>query len=151
MVPHGVPHGGAHGGSSDIEWGWICAGVVGIGLIVIIVGAIKSARESASAGRIRIIALPPGEAPEYVRRGWVGLELPLALGEAGPRQITTVGVLSGRGQETTVGYAAPGPTAVALLTHHDREAAQWWRENAPHVLDARFLFVFAVECCEKVD
>jgi hypothetical protein len=125
--------------------------VVGIGLIVILVGAIKSARESASAGRIRIIAPPPGEAPEYVRRAWVGLELALAPGEAQPRPLATFGVLSGRGEETTFGYAVPGPTAVALLTHHDREAAQWWRENAPHVLDARFLFVFAAECCEKVD
>ena len=31
---------------------------------------------------IRIIAVPPGEAPEEIRRAWVGLVLPLAFGES---------------------------------------------------------------------
>jgi len=30
-------------------------------------------------GRIRVIAVPAGEAPPWVREKWVGLELPLTL------------------------------------------------------------------------
>ena len=44
---------------------------------------------------VRIIATPPGEAPEEVRRAWVGLELPLAAGETGPHTTPVGGVLTG--------------------------------------------------------
>src|SRR5947199_83534 len=44
---------------------------------------------------IRIIDVPPGEAPEWVRRAWVGLVLPLAPGEYGPRVLAAAGVLTG--------------------------------------------------------
>lgn len=43
---------------------------------------------------IRIIAIPPGEAPLWVREKWVGLELPLADGDS-VVQVFTSGVLSG--------------------------------------------------------
>jgi len=45
---------------------------------------------------IRIIAIPPGEAPSWVREKWVGLELPLADGDS-VVQVFTSGVLSGPG------------------------------------------------------
>ncbi|HEY7315037.1 MAG TPA: hypothetical protein VH643_37170 [Gemmataceae bacterium] len=44
---------------------------------------------------VRIIATPPGEAPEEIRQAWLGLELPLAAGETGPHNVPTGGVLSG--------------------------------------------------------
>jgi hypothetical protein len=44
---------------------------------------------------IRIIATPSGEASEEVRRAWIGLELPLAAGETGPRTVSIGGVLTG--------------------------------------------------------
>ena len=44
---------------------------------------------------IRIVRTPPGEAPLWVREKWVGLELPLASGDYGPRHAYTSGVLSG--------------------------------------------------------
>ncbi len=44
--------------------------------------------------RIRIIEVPPGEAPLWVREKWVGLELPLAQQSPTPISPYTVGVLS---------------------------------------------------------
>lgn len=45
--------------------------------------------------KIRITDIPGGEAPLEIRRAWVGLVLPLAPGEDGPRTPRTAGVLSG--------------------------------------------------------
>ena len=92
---------------------------------------------------IRIIGTPPGEAPEEVRREWVGLELPLAAGETGARVVPSAGVLSGprsflaalgrmlRGRFTRRrGYAVEVAAAVAALEHVHPDAAAWWRSNA---------------------
>lgn len=47
-------------------------------------------------GTIRIIARPPGEAPQAVREAWIGLELPLPPGRSGHRRgWLTTGVVSG--------------------------------------------------------
>ena len=43
--------------------------------------------------RIRIIAVPPEEAPAWVREKWVGLELPLARWSSSPIAGGTYGVL----------------------------------------------------------
>ncbi|MBT1513363.1 hypothetical protein KIP88_22985 [Bradyrhizobium sp. SRL28] len=42
---------------------------------------------------IRIVAVPPGEAPLWVRQKWVGLDLPVAR-YSGCRKFLTMGVLS---------------------------------------------------------
>ncbi len=44
---------------------------------------------------VRIIAAPPGEAPEEVRQAWIGLELPLAAGEKKARALFASGALVG--------------------------------------------------------
>jgi hypothetical protein len=88
--------------------------------------------------RIRITDIPPGEAPEDVRRAWVGLVLPLARGETGPRTLHTGGVLTGpRGllmglvhilfgwTQRETGYVVEGGVAVDLLGRKDRGAAAW--------------------------
>ncbi len=46
--------------------------------------------------KIRIVACPPGEAPQAVREAWIGLELPLPPGRLGHRRgWLTTGVVSG--------------------------------------------------------
>jgi hypothetical protein len=112
---------------------------------------------------VRIIATPPGEAPEEVRRGWVGLELPLAAGEAGPREVPTSGVLSGprtflgrllarlaRQTRQEYGYVIDAPQALFLLAGKAPRAAQWWRAFAPHCWRPGYKFVFRAEVCAKV-
>jgi hypothetical protein len=112
---------------------------------------------------IRIVATPPGEAPEEVRREWVGLELPLAAGQTGPRPVLGGGVLSGPrtllGKLLTrltgrlkphFGYVIDAPQALVLLAEKAPWAAQWWREHAPHCWEPGYLFVFSAEVCAEV-
>jgi hypothetical protein len=112
---------------------------------------------------IRIIATPPGEAPEEVRRAWVGLELPLAAGETGPRDLPVGGVLTGArtflgklfnlltGQRRYAhGYVIDAPQALVLLAEKSPRAALWWREHAPHCWQPGQVFLFHPEVCAEL-
>jgi hypothetical protein len=112
---------------------------------------------------IRIIATPPGEAPEEVRRAWIGLDLPLAAGETGPRTVPVGGVLTGPRtflgklfkllagrRQYSYGYVIDAPQALVLLAEKAPWAAQWWRECAPHCWQPGSKFVFAAEACAAV-
>lgn len=112
---------------------------------------------------IRIIATPPGEAPDEVRRAWLGLELPLADGEIGPRNVPTGGVITGprtflgklwkllTGQRQFAhGYVINAPQALVLLAEKAPSAALWWRECAPHCWQPGQVFLFPAEVCVEV-
>jgi hypothetical protein len=112
---------------------------------------------------VRIVATPPGEAPEEVRQAWVGLELPLASGERGPRTLPVSGVLSGPRSflgklfawlsgrtRRAYGYVIDAPQALVLLAEKAPWAAQWWRERAPHCWSPGHRFVFHAETCEEL-
>ena len=115
------------------------------------------------AMEVRIISVPPGEAPEDIRRAWVGLTLPLAPGEVGPRPLPAFGVVSG--PRTRVGqlwrvvtgrapksmqYVIRIDDALAALERASPEAAAWWRANTPDLVGSRRLFGFAAEVCEEI-
>jgi hypothetical protein len=112
---------------------------------------------------IRIVSVPPGEAPLWVREKWVGLELPLAYGDSGARRAITSGVLSGprnrlialwwalRGRlERKSGYAVDANEAVRILEGTAPEAAAWWRKNVPRLQHRKRKFLFAPAACEVV-
>ena len=112
---------------------------------------------------VRIVATPPGEAPEEVRRAWVGLVLPLAAREKGPRTVATSGVLTGprtfwgavwvllTGQTAKwYGYVVDAPRSLFLLAESAPRAAQWWRECVPHTWMPGRLLVFPAEVCVEV-
>jgi hypothetical protein len=127
---------------------WVIAAVVIFGLLVVAIAVAVSRR----AGRVRvcIVDVPPGEAPDYIRRAWVGLELPLAPGQTGPVALATMGVVSGRQDGVMVGYVVLGSEAVKLLAARDPDTALWWRTHAPHVLARGYLFAFPTEVCDRV-
>jgi hypothetical protein len=148
--PHVVPHGGQAGGGD----GWTTAlavGVVAVGLLFGVGALVYWGRRSGGGGLIRIASTPPGEAPEEIRRAWVGLELPLARGERGPRALDTEGVLSREGSGVDKGYVVDGKTAVKLLASCSPAAADWWRENAPHVVASGYQLIFPENVCERMD
>jgi hypothetical protein len=99
---------------------------------------------------LRIIRTPPGEAPEEIRRAWVGVELPLRRWETEPDRHLTVGALSQKAPEMAAGYAVDGRAAVKALASHSPEAAAWWRENAPQVLARGYRLWFPSDVCERV-
>jgi hypothetical protein len=111
---------------------------------------------------VRIIGVPPGEAPLGVREKWVGLELPLTRYPA-PRDYFTFGVLSqpaeclaqlwavARGRARRVaGFAVEGARAIEVLERSSPEAAAWWREHAPQYLAPKHYLVFHENVCEAV-
>jgi hypothetical protein len=113
------------------------------------------------AGHIRIVRVPPGEAPLWVRERWVGLRLPLLQRTAAPRSYLTTGVVTGpktlwsslvailRGATERIdGYAVSVTAAVEELARHSPEAASWWRTEAPHMFRRGKYFVFHAEAAE---
>ncbi len=114
--------------------------------------------------KIRIKSPPPGEAPEEVRRAWVGLVLPVPDKYAKRQELPMVGVLSGPRSllgilfaavtgriQHVPGYAVAADTAVEILGKHAPEAASWWRQNAARSIQPGRHFVFAQEACEVID
>ena len=112
---------------------------------------------------IRIVSVPPGEAPQWVREKWVGLELPLAYSDRGARRAITSGVLSGppnrlialwwalRGRlDYKSGYAVDANEAIRILEGTAPEAAAWWRQNVPRLQRGMRKFMFASSACEIV-
>ncbi len=115
-----------------------------------------------AAQYIRIVAIPPGEAPLGVREKWVGLCLPVA-GDRGPRDAYVSGVLSGprnrflalasrifghRSKQT--GYAVYVRDAIGALEKAAPDAAAWWRNDASRLLAPDRKLLFRTACCEPV-
>ena len=111
--------------------------------------------------QIRIISTPPGEAPEHIRSAWIGLVLPTVV--SGPRLIETIGVLSrpespfgmvlarllGRVRRSR-GFIVEANKAIAILEEQTPEAAEWWRQNAAHLIQPGRCLLFHSEACEPV-
>jgi hypothetical protein len=113
--------------------------------------------------QIRIISIPPGEAPEEVRKAWIGLVLPVPDKYANVDAAPVAGVLSGpktffgiilarfRGQiKREPGYVVAADTAVEILNQHAPDAATWWRQNAGRTIAPGKHFVFARDVCEVI-
>jgi hypothetical protein len=112
--------------------------------------------------KIKIEGVPPGEAPFQIREAWVGLVLPI-VGRRSYRMWTS-GVLTGartpwgrlwsalRGRwRKREGYAVDAAEAIRLLAIERPDAAQWWRENAPHLIGAHRRFLFERTVCQLID
>jgi hypothetical protein len=113
--------------------------------------------------QIRVKNTPPGEAPEHVRRAWVGLVFPVPDRFAASHKFPIIGVLSGPktffgtiigffcGQvKLETGYAVAADAAVEILSRNAPEAADWWRKNAARTIKPGKYFVFARDACEVI-
>ena len=108
---------------------------------------------------IRIVSTPAGEAPEWVRQAWVGLDLPCK--GARPATYATRGVTAapppfwrklsavlGFGGVRQNGFAVPAVAAVEALAAVNPLAAAWWRENTPQLLRPGQTFLFEDAACK---
>lgn len=113
---------------------------------------------------IRVVATPPGEAPDDVREAWIGMVLPLVPGHLRPIRMPQFGVVTGPKTPLMMRLAAflgfwkahPATypvyarTALRLLADHAPIAEAWWRTNAPHMYREGIVFGFAEHVCEIV-
>ncbi|KKR70566.1 MAG: hypothetical protein UU13_C0003G0010 [Candidatus Nomurabacteria bacterium GW2011_GWB1_40_7] len=93
---------------------------------------------------IKILAVPPGEAPLEVRKQWVGLTLPA---ERLPNNFPLAGVVTGNPVKETGGYAVVPSVAIKELERNNLPAAEWWKihlsRRAKHL-------VFDGSVCEPI-
>ncbi len=76
--------------------------------------------------QIKIVAVPPGQAPLEIRQQWVGIILPVA--ENLPPNTFEMGVFGGK-CENSGGYPVEIKVAIRELEKKSPEAADWWRSN----------------------
>jgi hypothetical protein len=87
---------------------------------------------------IMIVKIPRGEAPEHIRRAWLGLVLP-CIGKSTSE--SAQGVLTGK----TVNYGkkfyyVPHTPALSALEQVDPQAAEWWKAHGYPMPDTVFTF-----------
>ncbi|MDB5225255.1 MAG: hypothetical protein JWL87_207 [Candidatus Adlerbacteria bacterium] len=92
---------------------------------------------------IKIIELPHGDAPEWVRRGWIGCEIPCKGLECGhipvyvhsvvPRltrgPLTVPEFLALPKEQKIDGYTVNQADALMALEAHNPAAAKWWKDH----------------------
>lgn len=99
------------------------------------------------AERIRIVDTPPGQAPEWVRKEWVGLELPVEENAPDPKEGIQFGVRGGK-PENLGGYPIRTTDAINTLRKKSPRAAKWWETNLPLEFIPRL--VFKRDACQLI-
>jgi len=110
---------------------------------------------------IKIVDIPIGEAPLWVREAWIGVEIPLFCQDKNTMEF--YGVLSGYpslakrlwnrvtgGSPKVTGYIVIARDAVDALAKSNLSAADWWFENVPQLMDGVELFLFDEDACQIV-
>jgi len=114
--------------------------------------------------RIQIVSVPAGEAPAWVRQHWVGLTFPLSHGTSKPARVLTTGVMTGPRNFLSrlvallrlrysrhTGFIVDSRIALQILEANSAEAAAWWKENLPHLLQSGRYLVFDRESAKVID
>jgi len=106
--------------------------------------------------RIRIIAVPPGQAPAEVRKEWVGAVIPL-LPEQDLAGIE-MGVLGGEPDPQNVGgYRVDTDEAICSITERNtpgaKRAAAWWIDWRENTWNGRTCcaLIFSKDVCELIE
>jgi hypothetical protein len=89
---------------------------------------------------IKIISRPAGQAPEWVRDAWIGLELPLCEDYQPKDDEQMFGILNLEPVKELGGYAVSATIAFQQLFRVNPDACEWWRVNAPWAIAARLIF-----------
>lgn len=99
-----------------------------------------------ATGVIQITSIPPGDAPEWVRRAWVDIILPCypVLGVDPNAQ----GICTGN-PDVSCGVQVPAAEALLILQQKSPGAYQWFARNCPQ-LEAGEAHLFFPEVCFRV-
>jgi hypothetical protein len=89
--------------------------------------------------KLKIVALPAGDAPESVRKEWVGLVLPFTDIVDESSEVITEKCIK------KLGFVVPAWDAIAILKQKSLAAAIWWESN--HLIVPP-IFVFEKDVCE---
>ena len=113
------------------------------------------------AHEVEIVIAPGGDPPDWVRKSWVGLRLPV-IGDVQEMDIHGVSAATPKGKIGRAlarllrrlvparGYLINAAQAVDILEDSKPEAARWWRENTPQMLDGRANLMFHEWACRRV-
>ncbi len=106
---------------------------------------------------VEVVSLPYVDPPLWVAKAWVGLQLPVASGvqEFETRMLTKAPNTKWRWYmakllrrtATVRGYLVNVKHAVDILSETNPEAARWWRENQPGLMDGKSCIVFRERAC----
>lgn len=106
---------------------------------------------------IEVVSLPYVDPPLWVARAWVGLRLPVASGvrEFETKMLTKAPNAKWRWHlakllrrtATVRGYLVNVKLAVDILAGTNPEAARWWRDNRPGLMDGKSCIVFRETAC----
>ena len=100
--------------------------------------------------KIKFIGVPPGQAPDWVRKEWIGVEVPLIEGPP-LNPALLAGALGGKADPRSFGgYRVEPVVAFAALREKSPEAADWWETRFPPGRSGLVELVFARDVCELV-
>ena len=101
---------------------------------------------------VRIVSRPRGDAPEWVRDAWIGVDVPLSPDHQneGPQLYTGSGVYQDPGKYQLDSYRVLSMEAIDALAQKDSRAANWWKQNT-HFYDPRGSFLFDASSCQLVE
>ena len=97
-----------------------------------------------------VVRTPDGSSPAWVREAWIGVQFPALQGA--PVSIPTRSADGGRDAEVTErhGYSVGARDVLGLLALRKPEAAQWYIDNVPQMLDRDQVFLFDAACCKAI-
>lgn len=108
---------------------------------------------------MEIIKAPQGTSPDWVRHGWVGVQFEALQPHPVTVQTRAAGtdgnafkqiLAAAQGKPDIVekrGYPANARDLLGLLALQSEQAAKWYIDNAPQMLDPKQVFILDEDCC----
>lgn len=109
-----------------------------------------------------IIRTPQGTSPNWVRDAWIGVQFQALEAHPVTVQTRAAGANAGaiaqiiaaaQGKPDIIekrGYPANARDLLGLLSLHSAEAARWYVDHAPQMLDPSQVFILDEDCCQPI-
>lgn len=107
-----------------------------------------------------VVSAPEGASPQWVRDAWVGVQFKALQGAPVSMPTQSAAARSGRvprimaqrasGVTERRGYPTKARDVLGLLALHNAEAARWYIDNAPQMLNPDQVFLFDERHCHAI-